>query len=62
MDGMDLKIARIRAHLTLWQLGELADVHPARISEMERGQRPITDVVVDALTYEMGGAGRERSE
>ena len=62
MDGMDLKIARIRAHLTLWQLGTLAGVHPARISEMERGQRPIIDAVVNALSDEMGGAGRERSE
>ena len=62
MDGMDLKIARIRAHLTLWELGGLAGVHPARISEMERGQRPITDVVVDALSLEMSGVGRERSK
>jgi len=62
MDGMDLKIARIRAHLTLWELGGLAGVHPARISEMERGQRPITDVVLDALSLEMSGAGRERPE
>ena len=62
MDGMDLKIARIRAHLTLWQLGELADVHPARISEMERGQRPIIDAVVNALSHDVGGEGRERSE
>ena len=62
MDGMDLKIARIRARLTLWQLGKLAGVHPARISEMERGQRPITDVVVDALSLEISGAGRERPE
>ena len=62
MDGMDLKIGRIRAHLTLWQLGELAGVHPARISEMERGQQPIIDAVVNALSDEMGGAGRERSE
>ncbi len=62
MDGMDLKIARIRAHLTLWELGDLAGVHPARISEMERGQRPITDVVLDALSLEMSGAGRERPE
>ena len=62
MDGMDLKIGRIRAHLTLWQLGKLAGVHPARISEMERGQRPIIDAVVNALSDEMGGAGRERSE
>ena len=62
MDGMDLKIARIRAHLTLWQLGKLAGVHPARISEMERGQRLITDAVADALSHEMSGAGRERPE
>ena len=62
MDGMDLKIARIRANLTLWQLGKLAGVHPARISEMERGQRPITDVVLDARSHEMSGAGREREE
>ena len=62
MDGMDLKIARIRARLTLWELGKLAGVHPARISEMERGQRPITDVVVDALSHGMSGAGREQSE
>ena len=62
MDGMDLKIARIRAHLTLWQLGKLACVHPTRISEMERGQRPIIDAVVNALAHEVGGEGRERSE
>ena len=62
MDGMDLKIGRIRAHLTLWQLGELAGVHPARISEMERGQRPIIGAVVDALSHDVGGEGRERSE
>ena len=62
MDGMDLKIARIRAHLTLWQLGKLAGVHPARISEMERGQRPIIDAVVNALSHDVGGEGRERSE
>ena len=62
MDGLDLKLKRVQAGLTLWQLGKLAGVHPARISEMERGQRPILDAVVDALVYEVGGAGRERSE
>ena len=62
MDGLDLKLKRVQAGLTLWQLGKLAGVHPARISEMERGQRPITDVVLDALSLEMSGAGRERSE
>ena len=62
MNGLDLKLKRVRVGLTLWQLGKLAGVHPARISEMERGQRPITDVVVDALSHEMSGAGREREE
>ena len=62
MNGLDLKLKRVRVGLTLWQLGKLDGVHPARISEMERGQRPITDVVVDALSLEMSGVGRERPE
>jgi transcriptional regulator with XRE-family HTH domain len=49
VDGIDLKIARIRAGLTLWELGRLAGIHPARISEMERDQRRIIPAVVDAL-------------
>ena len=62
MDGMDLKIARIRARLTLWELGKLAGLHAARISEMETGKRPIIQAVVDVLSHEMSGVGRERSE
>lgn len=49
MDGLELKIARVRAGLTLWKLGQLAGVHAARISEMERGQRAIAKAVVTAL-------------
>ena len=60
MDGLDLKLKRVQAGLTLWQLGKLAGVHPARISEMERGQRLITDAVADALSHEMSGVGQER--
>ena len=62
MDGLDLELKRVQAGLTLWQLGKLAGVHPARISEMERGQRLITDAVADALSHEMSGVGRERAE
>ena len=62
MDGMDLKIARIRARLTLWELGKLAGLHEARISEMETGKRPIIQAVVDVLSHEMSGVGRERPE
>ena len=62
MNGMDLKLKRVQAGLTQYELGRLADLHAARISEMERGQRPIIDAVVNALSHEMGGVGRERSE
>ena len=62
MNGMDLKLKRVQACLTQYELGKLAGLHAARISEMERDRRPVTDAVVDALTYEMGGAGRERPE
>jgi hypothetical protein len=49
MDAMDLKVARVRAGLTLWELGKLADTRPERISEMETGKREIGQAVVDAL-------------
>ena len=62
MDGLDLKLKRVQAGLTQYELGQRSGVHPTRISEMERGQRPITDVVLDALSLEMSGAGRERPE
>ena len=62
MNGLDLKLKRVQAGLTQYELGQRSGVHPARISEMERGQRPIIDAVVNALSDEMGGAGRERSE
>ena len=62
MEGLDLKLKRVQEGLTQYELGQRSGVHPARISEMERGQRPIIDAVVNALSDEMGGAGRERSE
>jgi len=49
MDGLELKIARVRAGLTLCERGQKSGVHPARISEMERGQRLIRAAVVQAL-------------
>ena len=62
MNGLDLKVTRIRAGLTLWQLGRLAGVHPARISEMERNQRPIANAVLDALSQGIAKEGLERPE
>ena len=49
MNGLDLKLKRVRAGLPLSQLGRLAGVHPARISEMERDRRAIAEAVVAAL-------------
>ena len=49
MDGMELKIARVRAGLTLYELGKLSDVQPPRISEMETGKRPVSQAIIDAL-------------
>ena len=62
MDGMDLRLMRVRAGITQYELAKRSGVHPARISEMERGQRLITDAVADALSHEMSGVGRERPE
>jgi len=53
---------RVRAGITQYELAQRSGIHPARISETERGQRPITDAVVDALSHEMSGVGRERAE
>ena len=53
MDGLGLKLARVRAGLTLWEVGQLVGLHAARISEMERGQRPITDAVFQAINKEL---------
>ena len=58
MNGLDLKLKRVRAGLTLWQLGRLAGVHPARISEMERDQRAIAEAVVAALDEVPGMVAR----
>ena len=49
MDGLGLKIARIKRGWTQWDLATRIRVHPARISEMERGCREITEAVVEAL-------------
>ena len=63
MDGLEVNLERIRAGLTLWQLGNFAGIHPTGISEMERGQRAIAEAVVAVLddvpgmVVEMAGMG-----
>ena len=43
--GLDARLARVRMRLSQWQLAEKLGVHRARLSEMERDQRPIPDEV-----------------
>ena len=62
MDGLDLKLMRVRAGITQYELAQRSGVHPARISEMETGKRPIIQAVFDVLSHEMSGVGRERPE
>ena len=49
MDGLEIKVMRIRLGWTQWDLAKKVGVHPARISEMERGRRESTEAVVEAL-------------
>ena len=49
MKGLDLKVMRIMRGWTQWDLAIKAGVHPARVSEMERGRREVTEAVVEAL-------------
>lgn len=58
MDGLDLKIARVRAGLTLWDVGQLVGLHPVRISEMERDRRPISDAVAKAVGLELNESSK----
>ena len=61
MNGLELKVKRIRAGLTLWALGQKAGIHPARISEMERNQRPVAVHIEGILDQVLEGTPTGRS-
>jgi DNA-binding XRE family transcriptional regulator len=42
MNGLDILVARRKLGLNQWQLASFIDIHPARLSEIERGRRPLT--------------------
>lgn len=58
MDPLELKIKRVRAGLTQYQLANKAGLHASRLSEMETGKRPIADVVVSVLDRELSEVGK----
>jgi len=49
IDGFTLKVRRVQAGLTQYQLAQKSGIHPARISEMERGQRPVSPALTRVL-------------
>ena len=42
MNGLDILIARRKLGLNQWQLASFIGIHPARLSEIERGRRLLT--------------------
>lgn len=42
MNGLDILVARRKLSLNQWQLASFIGIHPARLSEIERGRRPLT--------------------
>ena len=52
--GLNLRIARIRERETLWSLGKKINILPARLSEIERGQRIPTPEVLEKICGVLG--------
>ena len=46
MEGLELKIARIRANLKQWQLASELGITQNRLSQYELGRKPIPNSIV----------------
>ena len=62
MEGLELKLRRVCAGLTLYELGQRCGIHQSRLSEMERGQRPIAIAVLKSLEEISGSVKHARFE
>lgn len=60
MTGRELKIKRVTAGLTQWDVANQLGIQPIRISEMETGKRPIAVAVIEVIDEKL--ADLERSE
>jgi transcriptional regulator with XRE-family HTH domain len=54
-EGRRLKVARIAAGLTLWDLAQRANVQPPRISEYERGHGRLSPDALDRVYAVLAG-------
>ena len=56
MESLELKLLRVKAGLTQGDLAQQLRIHPARISEMERGRRAISQDIERSLERIFGVA------
>ena len=63
MKGIELKVARVQLGLSQYGLGLKLGIHPARLSEMETGKRPVPEVIAERMHLELANAkGLEERE
>jgi len=58
-EGTQLRLARIAAGLTLFDVGKLADVSPPRLSEFERGRSSLSPEAVERVRVVLAGEAAE---
>jgi transcriptional regulator with XRE-family HTH domain len=58
-EGVQLRLARIAAGLTLFDVGKLADVSPPRLSEFERGRPSLSPEAVERVRAVLAGEATE---
>jgi transcriptional regulator with XRE-family HTH domain len=56
-EGTQLRLARVAAGLTLFDVGKLADVSPPRLSEFERGRPSLPPEAVERVRTLLAGEG-----
>jgi transcriptional regulator with XRE-family HTH domain len=54
-EGTQLRLARVAAGLTLFEVGKLADVSPPRLSEYERGRPSLPPEAVERVRAVLAG-------
>lgn len=59
MNGIDILVARRKLGLNQWQLASFIDIHPARLSEIERGRRPLTPELEVKLRMVLHGLAKK---
>jgi len=61
LDGLELKITRIRAGLRQYELAAKIGIPPNRLCEMELGRRPIAPELAEKIARLLNEAERVRA-